>query len=127
MSVKVIQPHFLQRFLLLLVFMGSMFAQAQTLGPNRVLIRNVTLFDPSATVEDKVVNILLCDNKLDIVTEDAARVSLIGFGEFSIDIEVFAHVGTTNWARVSGDRRGHQSGQRPCAQSTGAKLAEPAR
>lgn len=45
-------------------------AHAQTIGPERVLIRNVILFDPSGAVEDKVVNILLRENKLDIVTED---------------------------------------------------------
>jgi phosphate-selective porin OprO/OprP len=44
--------------------------QAQTIGPNRVLIRNVLLFDPGGNVEDKVVNILLRDNKLEVVTED---------------------------------------------------------
>lgn len=45
-------------------------AQEQTIGPNRVLIRNVLLFDPGGNTEDKVVNILLRHNKLDIVTED---------------------------------------------------------
>jgi len=45
-------------------------AQQQTIGPNRVLIRNVVLFDPAGNTEDKVVNILLRDNKLDVVTED---------------------------------------------------------
>ncbi len=54
----------------LLVLMVSFSAHAQTIGPNRVLIRNVILFDPGGAVEDKVVNILLSDNKLDIVTED---------------------------------------------------------
>lgn len=47
-----------------------MSAQAQTIGPNRVLIRNVLLFDPAGLAEDKVVNILLRDNTLDVVTED---------------------------------------------------------
>ncbi len=45
-------------------------AQQQTIGPNRVLIRNVLLFDPAGNTEDTVVNILLRNNKLDIVTED---------------------------------------------------------
>lgn len=56
--------------MLLLVLMSSFSAHAQTIGPNRVLIRNVILFDPSGAADDKVVNILLQDNKLDIVTED---------------------------------------------------------
>jgi phosphate-selective porin OprO/OprP len=45
-------------------------ADAQTIGPERVLIRNVVLFDPNGVTEDKVVNILIRANKLDIVTED---------------------------------------------------------
>ena len=61
----------------LIVLLTSLFivslplvTQAQTIGPNRVLIRNVLLFDPGGNVEDKVVNILLRDNKLEVVTED---------------------------------------------------------
>ena len=54
----------------LLLVLVSLSSHAQTIGPNRVLIRNVVLFDPNGAVEDKVVNILLRDNKLDIVTED---------------------------------------------------------
>lgn len=45
-------------------------ANAQTIGPERVLVRNIVLFDPNGTAEDRVVNILLRDNKLDLVTED---------------------------------------------------------
>ena len=54
----------------MLVLIFTMPVHAQTIGPNRVLIRNVILFDPKGAVEDKVVNILLRDNRLDIVTED---------------------------------------------------------
>ena len=45
-------------------------ANAQTTELERVLIRNVVLLDPNGTVEDKIVNVLLRDNKLDVVTED---------------------------------------------------------
>lgn len=45
-------------------------ANAQTIGPERVLVRNIVLFDPNGAAEDRVVNILLRDNKLDLVTED---------------------------------------------------------
>ncbi len=55
--------------LLILIFVLPA-VQAQTIGPNRVLIRNVLLFDPSGNTEDTVVNILLRHNKLDVVTED---------------------------------------------------------
>jgi len=57
-----------------LLFLLGLFAplssNAQTIGPNSVLIRNVVLFDPNGAVEDTVVNILLRENKLDVVTED---------------------------------------------------------
>ena len=55
---------------LLLVLAVAQDIWAQTIGPNRVLIRNVLLFDPGGNSEDTVVNILLRDNKLDVVTED---------------------------------------------------------
>jgi phosphate-selective porin OprO/OprP len=55
---------------MMLVFFCAQNSLAQTIGPNRVLIRNVLLFDPAGNTEDKVVNILLRNNKLDVVTED---------------------------------------------------------
>ena len=55
---------------LLLVLVSPLHTYAQTIGPESVLIRNVVLFDPNGATEDKVVNILLRENKLDIVTED---------------------------------------------------------
>lgn len=64
------RSHVFTGLLLFLVLISSFSSHAQTIGPNRVLIRNVILFDPNGAVEDKVVNILLRDNKLDIVTED---------------------------------------------------------
>lgn len=33
--------------------------------------------------------------EMDVVSQDASRVRLIGSGEFSIDSEIFAHIGTT--------------------------------
>jgi len=56
--------------ILLLTVFSPVVVQAQTIGPEKVLIRNVTLFDPSGAVEDKVVNILLSENKLEVVTQD---------------------------------------------------------
>jgi phosphate-selective porin OprO/OprP len=57
-------------FGLLFLLLVPPLIEAQTIGPNRVLIRNVLLFDPGGKTEDKVVNILLRHNKLDVVTED---------------------------------------------------------
>jgi len=56
--------------MLILLLTLTFSAHAQSIGPDRVLIRNVILLDPAGVVEDKLVNILLRDNKLDIVTED---------------------------------------------------------
>ena len=55
-------------FLFLLIIPLS--AEAQTIGPEQVLIRNATLLDPNSVVEDKIVNILIRKNKLELVTED---------------------------------------------------------
>ncbi len=54
----------------IVLFFISLNAVAQTIGPETVLIRNVTLIDPNGQTEDRVVNILIRENKLDIVTED---------------------------------------------------------
>jgi len=43
---------------------------AQVIGPERVLIRNAILLDPNGAVEDKLVNILISKNRLEVVTED---------------------------------------------------------
>ena len=48
----------------------SLALEAQVIGPERVLIRNATLLDPGSAVEDKIVNILISQNKLELVTED---------------------------------------------------------
>ena len=45
-------------------------ASAQLLGPEDILVRNVTLIDPAGESEDKIVNILIRDVKLEVVTED---------------------------------------------------------
>ncbi len=55
-------------FVLVVVSVFPVFAQ--TKGPERILIRNVILFDPNGVVEDKIVNILIRESKLDLVTED---------------------------------------------------------
>ena len=43
---------------------------AQITGPENILIRNVTLMDPTGKTEDRVVNILIRERKLNVVTED---------------------------------------------------------
>jgi len=52
----------------MLLFPAS--GQAQNIDPDRVLIRNVTLIDPAGKTEDKIVNILIREQKLELITED---------------------------------------------------------
>jgi len=69
----IIKFRFFGLSLVLAGFLGlslSLAVHAQTIGAERVLIRNVIIFDPKGVTEDKVVNILLRENRLDIVTED---------------------------------------------------------
>jgi len=43
---------------------------AQILGPENILIRNVTLMDPAGKTPDRRVNILIRGHKLEVITED---------------------------------------------------------
>jgi phosphate-selective porin OprO/OprP len=43
---------------------------AQDAGPENILVRNVTLIDPARKSEDKIINILIRERKLEVVTED---------------------------------------------------------
>ena len=52
----------------LLLAIGQVAAQNQ--DPENILVRNVTLIDPARESEDKIVNILIRERKLDVVTED---------------------------------------------------------
>jgi len=70
MILKIRFPKYLFGLSILLISLLPFPANAQTMGPERVLIRNVILFDPSGVAEDRVVNILLRANELDLVTED---------------------------------------------------------
>ena len=45
-------------------------AFAQVRGPEDILIRNVTLIDPTGQSEDRTVNILIRGRKLELITED---------------------------------------------------------
>ena len=56
--------------LTLLVLLLPVSLLAQTNAHSNMLVRNVTLIDPKNVVPDKLVNILIKDGKLDVVTED---------------------------------------------------------
>ena len=65
----------LHLFIGLLLTLLSSFAFAQQViyqdtESENILVRNVTLIDPSQESEDRVVNILIREGKLDVVTED---------------------------------------------------------
>jgi len=57
-------------FLFFLIFLSPVPTEAQNIGPERVLIRNVTLIDPTGKSEDKIVNILIRKQELELITED---------------------------------------------------------
>jgi len=54
----------------LLILAVPLSSYAQTIAPERVLVRNVRLIDPSGDAEDKIVNILIREGELEVVTED---------------------------------------------------------
>jgi MscS family membrane protein len=60
-------------------------------------------------------------------SEDSSRVRLVVFGEFSIDIEVFAHIGTTDWAEFLAIAENINLGTVGVLEKAGAKFAEPPR
>ena len=51
-----------------LVYCGPLFSQSEK-APD-ILIRNITMIDPAAKAEDRLVNILIRDQKLEVITED---------------------------------------------------------
>ena len=61
------------------------------------------------------------------VADESSRVRLMGFGEFSIDIEVFAHVNTTDWTDFLALAEDINLATVKTLERTGAKLAEPPR
>ena len=63
-------PRFTLAYVVISLFIAHPVANAQPSEPERVLVRNVVLFDPTENVADKIVNILILDQKLDLVTED---------------------------------------------------------
>ena len=59
------------------------------------------------------------------VSEDACRVKLIGFGPYSIDIEIFAHIGTTDWVDFLTVAEKLNLGTVSVLENAGAKFALP--
>jgi phosphate-selective porin OprO/OprP len=69
--MKLMLGQFLTLLGLLLLLCSWTALQAQTVAPPQdILLRNVTLTDPSGEAEDKVVNILLRQGKLQLITGD---------------------------------------------------------
>lgn len=64
---------------------------------------------------------------IDAVSDDSSRVRLIDFGEFSINIEVFAHISTTVWVEFLEIAEGINLGSIGVLEKVGATLAEPPR
>ena len=64
---------------------------------------------------------------VETVADDSSRVRLIDFGEFSINIEVFAHIGTTDWPEFLEIAENINLASIGVLERLGAKLAEPPR
>jgi len=64
---------------------------------------------------------------IEMVSAESSRVRLIGFGEFSIDVEIFAHVGTTDWSEFLAIAEDINLGTINILEKVGARLAEPPR
>jgi len=64
---------------------------------------------------------------IETVSADSSRVRLVGFGEFSIDVEIFAHVGTTDWSEFLAIAENINLGTINILEKVGAQLAEPHR
>lgn len=68
--MKFVRFKYLSSFVLVfsLICCGSVSAQIEE--TQNLLIRNVTMIDPAGNAEDRLVNILIRDQKLEVVTED---------------------------------------------------------
>ena len=69
----------LQRLLLTSVLLASA-AFAQTVDPQNVLVRNVYLIDGGDATEGVLVNLLIRDNKLEVVTKDEVPAAVASGG-----------------------------------------------
>jgi MscS family membrane protein len=61
------------------------------------------------------------------VRDELSRVRLVGFGEFSINIEIFAHVDTTDWVKFLAIAEEINLGTVNVLEGIGAKFAKPPR
>jgi phosphate-selective porin OprO/OprP len=68
-NVRINKAYFLLSSITVFLHFSTL-VSAQILGTQDTLVRNVKLIDPAGKVEDKVVNILISEGKLEVVTED---------------------------------------------------------
>ncbi|MFT4519423.1 MAG: MscS family membrane protein [Halioglobus sp.] len=97
---------------------------------NRILHRQtvrLALDTPESVVSNTIEKLREMLLTIDEVTEDASRVRLVGFGEFSLNVEIFAHVGTTQWTEFLAIAEVINLKTLSALEGTGAKLAEPPR
>ncbi len=106
-------------------------ASIENVTARRRILHNQTVRLALETSEELVRSVLQQLREMlltiDKVTEDASRVRLIGFGEFSIDVQVFAHVGTTDWGEFLAIAEDINLGTIATLEKVGAKIAEPSR
>ena len=80
---------------------------AQTGDPEAVLIRNVLLIDPNEQAEDRVVNTLIREDKLEIITEDKIsreEADLVAKPYFWCKPKLSLHLERTGWQQRNQQR-----------------------
>lgn len=95
---------------------------------DRILHRQtvrLALDTPESTIKTVLQNLREMLAAIDKVAVDAWRVRLTGFGKYSIDVEVFAHVETTDWAEFLAVAEDINLGTIGSLESAGARLANP--
>ena len=68
--IMVSKPTLSAVFLLFLFFASPAWLVAQNLNVDNILIRKVTRIDPTGNTQDRKVNILISDRKLELISED---------------------------------------------------------
>ena len=94
---------------------------------SRILHRQTLRLESKTTeslIRSTLHELLLMLLEIEKVSKDSARVRLIEFGEYSINIDVFAHIDTTDWVEFLEIAENINLGCIGVLEKVGAKLAE---
>jgi len=97
---------------------------------NRILHRQIVrlaLETSESTIRSALEELREMLMGMDKVSHDSTRVRLTGFSDFSIDLEIFAHVTTTDWYEFLAVAEDINLGTVSVLEKVGAKFAKPLR